>query len=134
MIVLLDDQQYEALRKYRDSVIPMRKPIDPMTEHLCEMNLIAPQKIEYTVHQECDVTYQKTVWLLTAQGKLALENFECNVREERAQHERNKTQMEKQRFSHILEALAIATVSAIIAGIFLYYWPGIVSFFENLAR
>lgn len=73
---MLTKKQYKALRKYRDSAIPAQQTLDETTAYLLERKFIVPKTVEYTVHMECDVTYHKNMWLLSMQGKLALEEFE----------------------------------------------------------
>lgn len=73
---MLTKKQYEALCKYRDSITPASKTIDEMTAYFLQRNFIVRQTFEHTEHKECDVTYQKSVWLLALPGELALREYE----------------------------------------------------------
>lgn len=129
---MLTEEQYQALCRYRDTTVPVSGKPDDLTAYFLERNFIRIERTEYSVKSECEVFYLKTLWVLTEQGKLALAEFEEQVRKERTKEERNKADMKKQRSANRLEALAVGTVSAIIAGLFIYYWPSIASFLANL--
>lgn len=75
-----------------------------------------------------------TICAVTNIGENALEEYECNVREKRAKEETDKVKEKAQRTMNRFDTLTFGLAVAITAGLVVYYWPSIVSFFSGIVE
>ena len=128
---MLTEKQYQALCKYRDNFVSASGKPGDITLDLCNRGLIRPKKVEYTIENECLVSYQKVFWELTASGKMELDEHESYMCKKRAKEEADKVKEKTQRTKNRFDMVAFGAISATIGGLVVYYWPEIITYFSH---
>lgn len=125
---MLTEHQYKELLKYRDEDIPF----DGVQRQ--ETQFLVSKKYVIMYHPlNSDGSYnQEIMCAITNPGRQALEEYECQMREKCAEEEHNKKKEKAQRAANRFDTLTFGLLSATAAGLIVYYWPSIVSFFTSL--
>lgn len=143
-VILLTEKQYRALCKYRDSIVPASGKPDDTTLDFLARGFIRAKMVEYTKEYECTAFYQKAFWELTTLGKLALEEFEEYVEQERNNQAKEDTNREIQRLQATEDRrkqfnrdVVIAIIGSAVGGLIVLAvqnWNAIVGFLTNLLQ
>lgn len=125
---MLTEYQYRELLKYRDEDIPLDGVQRQTTKFL------ASKKYVILYHPlNSDGSYgEEIMCAITNSGRQALEEYERQMREKCAEEEHNKKKEKAQRAANRFDTLTFGLTAAVAAGLIVYYWPSIVSFFTSL--
>lgn len=124
---MLTENQYNALCIFRDNFVPASGKPDDMTMRFLEYGYIETKRFEYTVQDECEVTYLKTVWSLTVSGQEALEEFEYIVEKSRKEKADKEAEKKSDRRFQLLTALFGAVIGYLLAFL-VEHWNSIINF------
>lgn len=124
---MLTESQYKKLLRYRDENVPFDKIHGEPEAFFFRKNYI----IKYHPVKS-DGSYDEIVMCaITNPGREALEEYERDMREKRAKEETDRIKEKSQRSANRFDTLTFGLISAVAAGIVVYYWPFIIGFFMN---
>lgn len=127
---MLTESQYKELLRYRGDGAQYNGGLTEPLRFLLRKKYVV---LHHPVLSDGKIS-DTTICVITEIGENALEKYKCNVREKRTKEEANKIKEKAQRTANRFDTLTFGLAAAIIAGLVVYYWPSIVSFFTNLLQ